>query len=83
MEGAITDFDSAFDTPNGEVLDRDEMAIHCFKGLLNSCIANNIPRINFYLNKLVEFGEQAFSEQYREALFSSGILDRDSIYDTE
>ena len=79
----ITDFDSAFDTPNGEVLDRDEMAIHCFKGLLNSCIANNIPRINFYLNKLVEFGEQAFSEQYREALFSSGILDRDSIYDTE
>lgn len=57
-------FDSAFDTPNGEVLSEEEMAIHSFKGLLASAIDDNWERIIFYLNKLREFGENDFAEEF-------------------
>lgn len=71
----IKDFDSAFDTPNGEILDQSEMTIHCFKGLLNACISNNQARVIFYLDELTKFGEVGFVEKYRDALINAGILE--------
>lgn len=56
------DFDSAFDTPNGTVLNEDEMVIHAFKGLQNACIAGKSPQI--YLNDLRTRGESDFVDRF-------------------
>ena len=61
-------FDSAFDTPNGEVLHEDEMIIHAMKGLQNACISGTPGAPNIYLDDLVARGEGAFVESFRAHL---------------
>lgn len=61
-------FDSAFDTPNGEVLVEVEMVIHAFRGLLNSCIKQAWPAALRYLDFLVENGEEQFVEAFEARL---------------
>jgi len=57
-------FDSAFDTPNGTILHKDEMVIHAFKGLQNACISGTQEAIALYLQDLQGRGEGAFVTQF-------------------
>ena len=63
-------FDSAFDTPNGEAINDGEMAVHSFKGLMDSCIDQNWERVNFYLESLAKYKEADFAEKFRPQLMS-------------
>ena len=60
-------FDSAYDTPNGEVLDREELTIHSFKMLTEQMIKGDADKSNFYLDKLQELGEASFASRYGSA----------------
>jgi Flp pilus assembly protein TadD len=74
------DFDSAFDTPNGEVRDNDEMAIHSFKGLLGACIEHNWRKAGFYLTQLEKFGEGAFKDKYAGYLIKKFKISDDTLF---
>lgn len=56
------DFDSAFDTPNGEVDSRDELLIHVYKMLMEAKIVGSRKREAFYLEKLRELGSGHFAD---------------------
>src|SRR5690606_9688898 len=53
----VTDFDSAYDTPNARVLCSEELTVHTYRMLLGSLIRNVPERTAFYLGKLRELGE--------------------------
>lgn len=61
-------FDSAFDTPNGEVLHEDEMVIHAMKGLQNACISAVPGAPDIYLEDLTARGEGDFVQSFRAHL---------------
>ncbi|MBX3567003.1 MAG: tetratricopeptide repeat protein [Rhizobiaceae bacterium] len=67
------DFDSGFDTPNGESRHGGEMAIHTYKGLLDACIGGSWDKAAFYLAKLNAYGEKGFAENFRRQLASMEI----------
>ncbi len=52
-----TVFDSAFDTPNGVVVQPDEFLVHVFKSLAEARAACSTARVDFYLDRLAEMGE--------------------------
>lgn len=56
------EFDSAFDTPNSEVVSSDEQIIHVYKMLMEAKIRGSKERITFYLDKLREFGGGHFAD---------------------
>jgi hypothetical protein len=58
-------FDSAFDTPNGEVRHRDELLVHTFKMLADSWIDQVPSKLNYYLDKLEQLGECEFAMNCR------------------
>lgn len=60
-----TDFDSAFDTPNGELVQKDELIVHCLKMLFSAASANRSSKIAYYLGKLRELGERAFADEFQ------------------
>lgn len=64
-----TDFDSAFDTPNAELVQKDELIVHCLK-MIHSSAAENAPaRIRYYLEKLDHLGESPFASEFRLRYF--------------
>ena len=65
-----TDFDSAFDTPNGEVIHADEQLVHCFKMLLASYLKGASGKVDYYLGKLDAMGEKPLAARCGELLAS-------------
>lgn len=59
-------FDSAFDTPNGEVIQQDELLIHTCRMLLTCHHKGATPKVDYYLGKLEALGEFALANTYRE-----------------
>lgn len=62
-----TDFDSAFDTPNGEVIHQDELVVHSFKMLLHCHLKGAASKVEYYLGKLCDMGESEFAAAFRKA----------------
>lgn len=60
------DFDSAFDTPNGEPSNADELAIHSFKMLTDSLVKGDAAKVAFYLDKLEASGEGPFVRDFNQ-----------------
>jgi hypothetical protein len=56
----MKDFDSAYDTPNVEILNKNELAVHVFKVLLNKLIKGKSEKFELYLQRLEELGEGSF-----------------------
>jgi hypothetical protein len=59
-------FDSAFDTPNGEVADPDEMLVHTFKSLAEAQAAGRPAMVHRYFERLEAMGESAVVAACRE-----------------
>lgn len=64
------DFDSAFDTPNGEVFHEGELLIHIYRGVMDSLIKGSMARTAFYLDELRTRGEGAFVDRFSRLLGS-------------
>ena len=62
----VTTFDSAFDTPNGEVIQPDELLIHTCRMLLSSHQKGAASKVEYYLGKLEGMGELQLTREYRE-----------------
>lgn len=60
-----TDFDSAFDTPNGELVQKDELVVHCLKMLFSAASANRSSKIAYYLGKLRGLDEAKFADEFQ------------------
>lgn len=58
------DFDSAYDTPNAEVINKDELAIHDFKMLLQSVLKQEPDGIQRRLHNLSQLGEDEFVARF-------------------
>ena len=54
------DFDCAFDTPNAEVVNRDELLIHTYKMLAQAMAGGARHRVAFSLDRLKEMGRENF-----------------------
>jgi tetratricopeptide (TPR) repeat protein len=61
-----TDFDSMFDTPNGEVIQQDDLIVHCLRKLFESVSKGSPRKIEYYLGKLDVLGERDFAARFRE-----------------
>lgn len=59
------DFDSAFDTPNGELVQKDELVVHCLKMLFAAASENRPAKIAYYLGKLGDLGERGFADSFQ------------------
>ena len=57
-------FDSAFDTPNAEVIQSDELVVHSLVKLFQACRSGAAEKAEFYLRKLEERGETGFVAEY-------------------
>jgi hypothetical protein len=64
-------FDSAYDTPNAEILNNDELAIHTFKMLLRYLISRDAPQVVLYLQRLEQLGELSFVGDLKNMIRSS------------
>lgn len=60
------DFDSAFDTPNQEIIHPDEMRIYAFRQLNAYLTAGNTAKVEIYLKRLADLGEAALAEEIRQ-----------------
>lgn len=60
-----TDFDSAFDTPNGEVTRKDELIVHTIRMLFASVSRGASNKIAYYLGKLEDLGERELVASFR------------------
>lgn len=60
-----TDFDSAFDTPNGEVTQHDELIVHVLRMLFESASRGSSNKIACYLGKLEDLGERDLARTFR------------------
>jgi tetratricopeptide (TPR) repeat protein len=67
------DFDSAFDTPNGEVTQSDEMLIHSFRMLLECYLKGASSKVEYYLGKIERLGESEFCAKCRTRM---GVLEQ-------
>lgn len=56
------DFDTFFDTPNGEVVQRDELAIHVYRKLLDAIVAGDRAKTTFYRERLAGLDDGELSE---------------------
>lgn len=54
------DFDCAFDTPNAEIVNRDELLIHTYKMLAQAITSRARHRVVFFLDRLKEMGRNHF-----------------------
>ncbi|MDH3442691.1 MAG: hypothetical protein OEN50_02100 [Deltaproteobacteria bacterium] len=54
------DFDCAFDTPNAEVANHDELLIHTYRMLNQALVTGARGRASFFLGKLRELGRDKF-----------------------
>jgi tetratricopeptide (TPR) repeat protein len=61
-------FDSVYDTPNGEPLKVEELALHALRSLADACAQRNWASANFYLAKLEEHGHGKKCARLREIL---------------
>jgi hypothetical protein len=61
------EFDSAFDTPNREVTEPEELIVHCLKHLFQSVSKGSADKTAYYLGKLDELGEKPFVSTFRAA----------------
>ncbi len=61
------DFDSAFDTPNQQIIQPDEMRIYAFRQLHTYLSSGNQAKVEIYLNRLVELGEADLAGEIRKA----------------
>jgi tetratricopeptide (TPR) repeat protein len=64
----MKDFDSAYDTPNAEVLNANELAIHAFKMLLGKLFKGDADKVELYLRRLEELGEVPFVEDFKNKI---------------
>ena len=61
-----TEFDSMFDTPNGEVIQKDGLIVHCLKQLFESISKGSPRKTEYYLAKLDLLGEHEFVSNFRK-----------------
>lgn len=58
----VIDFDTFFDTPNGEVIHEDELALHVYRKLLDALVSGDDRKFLFYLEKLRALGDRDFAD---------------------
>jgi tetratricopeptide (TPR) repeat protein len=61
-------FDGAFDKPNSEIVSENEMCIHTFEKLIDSCVDSDWLKVSFYLSKLETYGESYFVEKFKNKI---------------
>ncbi|MFN0313739.1 MAG: hypothetical protein ACKVQA_01700, partial [Burkholderiales bacterium] len=62
------DFDCAFDTPNAQIANRDELLIHTYKMLGQAMAAGALGRAAFFLARLREMGVKDFADALSKQL---------------
>lgn len=61
------DFDSAFDTPNQQIICADELRVYAFRQLHAYLNAGNSAKVEIYLNRLAGLGEADLAAEIRRA----------------
>lgn len=59
-------FDSVYDTPNMEVINMHELAVHNFRGLLKGILTADTAVVDSYQNRLAGLGESGLVVSYKD-----------------